>query len=201
MNMNPEELGNYMEGDIMIAKGTTLRNGAKDEKLRWPNGVIPYVIMGNFNDTQLHLIYEAMKEYEKYTCIKLKPRTDERDYVKFVSYNNGCWSYVGKIGGVQLINLQSPGCVTKKGTVIHEIMHATGFWHEHTRDDRDDYVTINWNNIKESSLSNFVKLSPDIVEDYDIPYDYDSVMHYSPYAFAKNSTIRTIIPKVSNNYF
>jgi len=98
---------------------------------------------------QLNLIHEAIKEYEKYTCIQLRPRTDEEDYVKFVSYNTGCWSYVGKIGGEQSINLQIPGCVTKKGTVIHEIMHATGFWHEHTRDDRDDYVTINWDNIEE----------------------------------------------------
>lgn len=98
---------------------------------------------------QLNLIHEAIKEYEKYTCIQLKPRTDEEDYVKFVSYNTGCWSYVGKIGGGQSINLQTPGCVKKKGTVIHEIMHAVGFWHEHTRDDRDDYVTINWNNIAE----------------------------------------------------
>lgn len=47
MNVNPEELGNYLEGDIMIAKGVTL-NGAKDESLHWSNGVIPYVIMGNF---------------------------------------------------------------------------------------------------------------------------------------------------------
>ena len=47
MNINPEELGNYLEGDIMIAKSFT-RNGAKDESLRWSNGVIPYVIMGNF---------------------------------------------------------------------------------------------------------------------------------------------------------
>ena len=98
---------------------------------------------------QLNLIHEAIKEYEKYTCIQLRPRTDEEDYVKFVSYNTGCWSYVGKIGGEQSINLQIPGCVTKKGTVIHEIMHAIGFWHEHTRDDRDDYVTINWDNIEE----------------------------------------------------
>ncbi|XP_011692995.1 PREDICTED: zinc metalloproteinase nas-4-like [Wasmannia auropunctata] len=69
MNMNPEELGNYLEGDIMVAEGTA-RNGAKDEKLRWPNGVIPYIIKGNFNTAQLNLIRAAMNEYEKYTCIR-----------------------------------------------------------------------------------------------------------------------------------
>lgn len=48
MNMNPEELGNYLEGDIMVTQGTA-RNGAKDPNLRWPNGIIPYVIEGNFS--------------------------------------------------------------------------------------------------------------------------------------------------------
>lgn len=46
--VNPEELGNYLEGDIMVSASTIL-NGAKNKALRWPNGVIPYVIQGNFS--------------------------------------------------------------------------------------------------------------------------------------------------------
>ncbi|XP_071558634.1 astacin-like [Temnothorax nylanderi] len=195
MNVNPEELGNYFEGDVMVTESTTRSNGAKDPKLRWPNHVIPYVIEGNFNRTQLKLIREAMKDYEKYTCLRLKPRTNEKDYVKIISDNSGCWSYIGKIGGAQIINLQIPGCVTKKGTVIHEIMHTAGFWHEHTRDDRDNYVIINWKNIEERTAGNFDKLSSEVLEDYHIPYDYNSVMHYSAYAFAIDHNVKTIITK------
>lgn len=102
-----------------------------------------------------------MKEYEKYTCIRLKPRTNENDYVTFVSDNTGCWSNLGRIGGEQTINLQIPGCVTKKGTVMHEIMHAVGFWHEHTRVDRDDYVDIIWNNIVPSMYSRLIQTTKD----------------------------------------
>lgn len=119
----------------------------------------------------------------------------DKDYVSIVNGNTGCWSSVGKVTGRQEVNLQSPYCTTKVGTPMHELMHSLGFLHEHTRYERDDYVTIVWSNIKSGHDGNFKKADKATTSGYGINYDYRSVMHYSPNAFGINGAT-TIIPKV-----
>ena len=45
-----------------------------------------------------------------------------------------CWSSIGRQGGKQDLSIGT-GCAYK-GSVLHEIMHAMGFFHENTRQDR-----------------------------------------------------------------
>ena len=65
------------------------------------------------------------------------------------------------------------------GTVAHEIAHAAGFYHEHSRPDRDSYITVHLENVKDGYERDFDKLGTRSVKDIE-PYDYSSVMHYGP---------------------
>ncbi|VVC38250.1 Hypothetical protein CINCED_3A001724 [Cinara cedri] len=192
--LNPEEMGEYAEGDILHPIGTS-RNGLKAVSSRWPKGVIPYEISPYFASNDRQMILSAIDEYKKLTCLKFTPRTSsDADYIYFTNGNTGCWSSVGKIGGRQEVNLQTPGCLSKKGTVIHEILHAAGFMHEQNRPDRDKYVTVNYDNIQSGRENNFEKAQSSMIDNQGIGYDYRSVMHYSANAFSKNGQ-PTINPK------
>lgn len=189
---NPEEQGNYAEGDMyMPLKG---KNGLLDKSYRWVGGKVPYVIAPSFNPSGKNMLNLAIAEYKSKTCINLVPRISERDYLYFTSDDTGCWSSVGRIGGEQQINLQYPGCLTMIGTPIHEIMHALGFLHEQSRHERDDFVTVQWSNILPGTETNFEKSEPGVEGGQNVTYDYASVMHYSATAFSSNGG-KTIVTK------
>lgn len=68
-------------------------------------------------------------------------------------YDFRCWSYIGKRGGEQVLSLKPPDankchCLCDVGRALHEMMHALGFYHEHSRPDRDDYIKIVKDNVK-----------------------------------------------------
>lgn len=187
--MNAEEIGGYVEGDILFRSDQgPARNGLNGQNYRWPNGEIPYEINYLFSPRDSQTIMSAFNDYHKHTCLRFRPRTRaDRDYIYINNGHTGCWSSVGRIGGRQEVNLQSPGCLSKKGTVIHELMHAVGFLHEQNREDRDSYVRINWENVQPERSVNFKKADRSTTDSQGEPYDYKSVMHYSARAFSRNN--------------
>lgn len=52
---------------------------------------------------------------------------------------------------------------------------------------RDKYIKILWDNIKDDMKQNFGKYDASMSSDFAVPYDYESVMHYSKRAFSKNN--------------
>ena len=170
------------EGDIDNVDPSVAKNAIRDSWRKWPDSTIPYVISSSFNSRERSIIAKAMNEYHKKTCIRFEPRNSERGYID-IKKGSGCSSSVGRTGSRQQVSLGN-GCVYS-GTVIHEFMHAVGFWHEQSRTDRDEYVTINWNNIRPGMDYNFAKYGQNKIDHLGAKYDTCSVMHYSGGAFAK----------------
>ncbi|TRY71108.1 hypothetical protein TCAL_13681 [Tigriopus californicus] len=157
----------------------------------WPNGLIPYVINDDIEPANRDIIISAMDQFEDKTCIRFIPRTTETTYTRFVT-KRGCTSLLGYSWSPQEISLRSPMCM-HVGIVMHELMHTLGFLHEQCRPDRDDYVTILWNNIEQDYWRQFKKRTTDESITLGLPYDYCSIMHYDDHAFTSNGK-KTLVP-------
>ncbi|XP_042885170.1 astacin-like [Penaeus japonicus] len=181
------------EGDIKGVAGQEPgeeKSAIIGQQYLWQDGVIPYILAGG-SDAE---ILAAMDEIMSKTCLKFIARSvGEPNYIRITTNGDGCWSYVGMMEGGQEISLARNGCIYH-GTIIHELMHAIGFFHEHNRMDRDDYVTINYQNIDPSMAYNFDK---DTNSQYvGEGYQYDSIMHYGKYAFSTQwGVLETIVPR------
>jgi uncharacterized repeat protein (TIGR02543 family) len=161
-------------------------------RYRWPKGVMPYVIDPAIVDPGRVELAVARWNTTLLGVVKMVPRTTETNYVSFrrVTGTSDCTSYVGMLGyGAQTITV-SDTC--SAGTLAHEIGHAWGLWHEHSREDRDKHVIVNWANIKVGFSHNF---NQQISAGDDLgAYDYNSIMHYAATSYSANgqATMTTI---------
>jgi hypothetical protein len=158
---------------------------------RWDDGVVPFTFSpsSTFTNEEKELITSELSYMSLITndllVFKMKDDNDP-NYISFDNSGvNGCWSYMGMVGGAQTIHL-GEGCVNS-GTVTHETMHALGFWHEHSRPDRDEYIQIFTENIKPTLLSQFeVRKS---IDSMGTAYDLKSIMHYGNRVFSVNGKV------------
>ncbi|ODN04937.1 Zinc metalloproteinase nas-13 [Orchesella cincta] len=186
-----------IEGDIV--PNPESKNGIRGDRYRWANRTVPYQLDSNFNSSEVEKILLGWAEIENTTCIDLRERqSQDSDYI-FIEKGraeSGCFSSVGRVGGRQVINFEPP-CINRHGTIVHEMLHAIGFYHEQSRPDRDDYVTVVWEKIEPGKEHNFNKYTEEQVDTMGTPYDYGSVLHYSGFGFSIDGSA-TIVPKDPN---
>ncbi|XP_029827596.2 astacin-like metalloprotease toxin 5 [Ixodes scapularis] len=188
-NIAMENYGLF-EGDILLPGNMTDRTAVTSDTALWPDGVIPFVVESSLG-RNIAAIEDAMKGIESQTCLRFVPRTTERDYITLFK-GPGCYSAVGRMGNAQPLSL-GDGCVFR-GTIIHELLHAVGFYHEHSRSDRDQYINVFLQNVDPRSVSQFQRLEPwqnRLIS----PFDYDSVMLYGSSAFARGPGLSTMLAK------
>lgn len=182
------------EADMVLGKVDSQGNvfsaskrahGQADLLVRWTNGIIPYQFSAGISSTERAVSLEAIAHWNKYTTVSFVELTNENrdqfeNYITFET-SAGCSSYVGMQGGEQQLWV-SQACGF--GSIIHELGHAVGLFHEHSRNDRDNYITVGWNNIVPSKKFNFDLLDAGSTELGD--YDYGSIMHYGENVFSSN---------------
>ncbi|MGH8825460.1 MAG: M12 family metallopeptidase [Jiangellaceae bacterium] len=160
-----------------------------DADARWPDGVIPYVISDDFSTGQRRELLRAIAHWNDRTVIRLRRRFTEADFVRFVPAEGVCQATVGRVGGEQTVGCDV-GDGFGTGSVIHEIGHAVGYFHEQQRPDRDQFIRVNTGNIEAGKEHNFdIRMGGVVLG----PYDFGSIMHYPEDAFSDGGdTIETL---------
>lgn len=144
-----------------------------------------------------------MRTIEEESCVRFEEIKDPlaTAYVFVQTGKDGCHSSVGYLNKVQNVTLQiyplDQGCF-RMGTIIHELLHSVGFYHEQSSWDRDEFIDVLEENIAEGKQHNFNKYTENQITNFGIGYDYGSVLHYSSLAFSKNGK-PTIVAKFSTS--
>ncbi|QHT70840.1 hypothetical protein GXP67_31430 [Rhodocytophaga rosea] len=192
--LSPEQLsGNGPNSPEQLAQpgknAKTEGAGMTNPDRRWIDFIIPYQIGAGVNES---VISNAINAWQSSTPIRFVPRTNQTDYVRFVQAS-GNSSALGRQGGMQEIRVQSG---VSAGTVMHEIGHTIGLWHEHARADRDAHIIINWHNIiSKEEENNFWQYYEGDGFDFD-PFDFNSIMLYGNYDFSKDpKNLPTMVKK------
>lgn len=111
----------------------------------------------------------------------IKKEAFHRDYLYFYdagpAIQGACGSQTGRQRGAQAVYVAN--CTP--GTMLHEIMHALGFRHEHQRADRNQSIRVIWGNV---TLASQFSKKPANGHWSSGEYDYRSVMHYRPNQFS-----------------
>jgi hypothetical protein len=184
------------QGDIVLEKVEAINPqqplpsyGVAYSQYLWPKVgnqyQIPYVIASGSGD--LTNLNAAIAQFNStFSNIQFVAYTTQPDYVSFYfnpgDFSGECEATVGRAGGEQQVG-GSAACTIP--TILHELGHTIGLWHEQSRPDRNTYISVNYDNLIKASIANFNQIY-DNAQTFGTLFDYASIMEYPAFAFSRN---------------
>jgi hypothetical protein len=167
----------------------------------WPHGRVYYAFNNNLSADDRAAITDAMNEWMYMVpSLQFIQRTNQPNFIYFVRTIDVSDSYVGMIGGGQVLNLATGDYWSMWLTAKHEIGHALGMFHEQSRTDRDDYITINWSNIRPEKHHNFQTYAETGYSGTQFGYfDFSSIMLYPSITTNDQFVFDTNIPTMTTH--
>ncbi|XP_043209191.1 zinc metalloproteinase nas-14-like [Amphibalanus amphitrite] len=172
----------------------------------WPGGVV-YYTTSVYDSNVLLILNISIADIESRTataagpCIRFEPWSPgvSEDFLFITDQltNSCCFSSIGRRGGNQSLNIGIKG--NNVGNAKHLLMHALGFWHEHSRPGRDADIEVLWDNVTEGLECFFDKYRNETEFVQTDPYDLTSVTHISLNTWARERGQDTLRPRSPTN--
>lgn len=186
--------GDVLLGTVSAPQGVKTGTHRPEKPRLWDSPTIPYGIHADLSNKER--VEAAIRYFNENTVVRFVPvEGHEEDALIFVPDEKNCASYIGRIGGMQPIMVANK-CGPQE--LIHELMHALGFVHEHSRTDRDQHLEVIWDNIETEFWPQFALVPEILIHEYRgrvFDFDPHSAMLYPPTAFGKENGVVTLKAK------
>uniref|UniRef100_A0A1I8C058 Metalloendopeptidase n=2 Tax=Meloidogyne hapla TaxID=6305 RepID=A0A1I8C058_MELHA len=153
------------EGDSRRKRAGDLLNFKISPTRKWDIGK-PILYGFDKNERQRETIRTCIREISSKTCVRFTEtfldgsaeRAPNISSIYFVRYVTLAYCGISFIGANTPSNpiFLSFLCQDMAGVACHEVMHALGVEHEHVRPDRDDSITVLWDNINAQALDSYI---------------------------------------------